>query len=122
MHKAGNFPPFQKAESGILDMMLLATARYIIKNRSSLSDTALGFNPVDYTFILGPYDPVFSTDGMGQPPPTVVQTGGAAAAAPDPTAADPIANPAGSPAAAAGAGVAGAALAEQAVEAAAASR
>jgi hypothetical protein len=100
-------------------MMLLATARYIIKNRSSLSDTALGFNPVDYTFILGPYDPVFSTDGMGQPPPTVVQTGGAAAAVPDPTAADPIANPAGSPAAA---GVVNVALAEQAAEAAAASR
>jgi hypothetical protein len=58
-----------------------ATARYIIKNRSSLSDTALGFNPVDYTFILGPNDPVYSTDNMGQPPREVAEAVADSAAA-----------------------------------------
>jgi len=64
IHKSDKIPKYVKAESAILDMLLLASCNYIVKNRSSLSDTSLAMSPsiLNYTFILGADDPVYSTD------------------------------------------------------------
>jgi len=64
LHKTRSVPAYERAEGAVVDMMLLARTNYLIKNRSSLSDTALAFAPAgtNYTFILGPDDPVYSSD------------------------------------------------------------
>lgn len=75
VHKSPKFlsSPYEKAESAILDMLLLARSSYLIKNRSSLSDTALAFNPsLEYVFILGAHAPVYSTENMPMQPPISV--------------------------------------------------
>jgi hypothetical protein len=64
LHKTKSVPAYDRAEGAVVDMLVLARTRYIIKNRSSLSDTSLAFAPpaTNYTFILGPDDPVYSSD------------------------------------------------------------
>ncbi len=63
LHKDKSISPFVKGQSAILDMLLLSTCNFIVKNRSSLSDASLAFaRPINYTFILGPEDPVYSSD------------------------------------------------------------
>lgn len=62
-HKSRCFSNFQKGESAVLDCLLLAACSYLIKNRSSFSDISLAFNPkLPWTMIVGPDDPVYSTD------------------------------------------------------------
>eukprot|EP01059_Diplonema_ambulator_P019669 TRINITY_DN3329_c0_g3_i1.p1 TRINITY_DN3329_c0_g3~~TRINITY_DN3329_c0_g3_i1.p1 ORF type:complete len:377 (+),score=77.42 TRINITY_DN3329_c0_g3_i1:104-1234(+) len=54
-HKASIFTPWHKASSAIIDCLLLARAKYLIKNRSSVSDVALLFNAnpqIPWSFIL----------------------------------------------------------------------
>ena len=52
-HKSARFSPELKAESGVLDCLLLASTDYIIKNRSSLSEVALELGTQRFfTFIL----------------------------------------------------------------------
>ena len=54
----------ERAESAMVDMLLLARANYVVKSNSRLSALSLAFAPqgTNYTFILGPKDPVYSTD------------------------------------------------------------
>ena len=64
LHKTGKVAPYDKAEGAVIDMLVLAACDYIVKNRSSLSDTSLAFmtRNQNYTFLLGPSDPVYSSD------------------------------------------------------------
>lgn len=62
-HKSKAFSNHLKGESAVMDCLLLSRCNYIIKNRSSLSDISLAFNPfLDWTMILGVNDPVYSSD------------------------------------------------------------
>lgn len=46
---------YQKGESAIVDCLLLASADYLVKTRSSISDTSVPWNlDMNYTFVLGP--------------------------------------------------------------------
>ncbi len=61
-HKSDRFTPYIKGESAVLDCLLLATCQYLVKNRSSLSDVSLAFNPgLPWTQILGQDDPVYTS-------------------------------------------------------------
>jgi hypothetical protein len=64
LHKSEKVKPYDKAEGAVVDMLVLAACDYIVKNRSSLSDTSLAFmdRGQHYTFLLGPNDPVYSSD------------------------------------------------------------
>merc|ERR1711907_564840 len=56
-HKSTKFSPYHKGLTAVVDCLLLSKAKYIIKNRSSLSDVALYFmdNPRPrFTFVLLP--------------------------------------------------------------------
>lgn len=62
-HKSKTFSNFLKGESAVIDCLLLSRCNYIIKNRSSLSDAALAFNPsICWTMILGVNDTIYSND------------------------------------------------------------
>ena len=70
LHKSSSFTPYEKAESAMLDMLLLSKCNYLIKNRSSLSDTSLAFNKdLKYILFFTPSYPVFSTDYEFDQPP-----------------------------------------------------
>jgi hypothetical protein len=67
-HKSDKFTPYQKAESAIIDCLLLAKSSYLIKNKSSLSDVSLGFNPtINWTQIISDKHPVYSSDELPLP-------------------------------------------------------
>lgn len=52
-HKDLSTPGFIKGETAVLDCLLLARCHHLVKNRSSLSDISLAFNPaLPWTFIL----------------------------------------------------------------------
>jgi hypothetical protein len=52
-HKNLSIPGYLKGETAVLDCLLLARCHHLIKNRSSLSDISLAFNPaLPWTFIL----------------------------------------------------------------------
>eukprot|EP00659_Diplonema_papillatum_P012441 gene12441-19238_t len=54
-HKSSAFTPWEKGSSVVIDVLLLAKAKYLIKNRSSVSDAALLFNDnpyLNFSFIL----------------------------------------------------------------------
>jgi len=62
-HKSHRFSGRLKGESAVMDCLLLSRCNYLIKNRSSLSDIALAFNPsLDWTMILGENDPIYSSE------------------------------------------------------------
>jgi hypothetical protein len=52
-HKNLALPGYRKGEAAVLDCLLLSRCQHLIKNRSSLSDISLAFNPgLPWTFIL----------------------------------------------------------------------
>lgn len=62
-HKSRRFSGLLKGESAVIDCLLLSRCNYLIKNRSSLSDISLAFNPsLDWTMILGEDDPPYSSN------------------------------------------------------------
>jgi hypothetical protein len=63
VHKSSKYSNYDKGLYGMLDMLLLSRTHFLIKNRSSVSDVALIFNPFrNYTFVLSKNDPVLCTD------------------------------------------------------------
>jgi hypothetical protein len=61
-HKSARFAPYLKGESAVIDCLLLAACQYLVKNRSSLSDVSLAFNPgLPWTQILGQDDPLYTS-------------------------------------------------------------
>ena len=51
VHLDPTIAPAAKGESAVLDALLLASTRYLVKGRSNLSDAALVFNPeLPYSF------------------------------------------------------------------------
>lgn len=77
VHKSVRFKPYEKALSGMVDMLMVSRARHIIKNRSSLSDTSIvmhpGPTPSNFTFILGPSHPVYHYGIQLPQPPSDVE-------------------------------------------------
>ena len=89
-HKSKLFRPYIKAETALLDALLLSSgqllcafcflftltfaANYLIRNRSGLSDAALAFasGQMNFTMIMGSEEDVFSTDDMPQPTPELL--------------------------------------------------
>ncbi len=67
-HKHRQIPSHLKGIAAVLECLLLARCDYLIKNRSSLSDIALAFNPrLPWTFILD--DGQISHGAPLSPPP-----------------------------------------------------
>jgi len=67
-HKDKRFSTYVKAETSVVDMLLLAKCSYLIKNRSSLSDVSLMYNgKLPWTMIVGVDDPLISSDGLPEP-------------------------------------------------------
>lgn len=65
-HKNLALPGFLKGETAVLDCLLLSRCHHLVKNRSSLSDISLAFNPtLPWTFILD--DDLVYENGITQP-------------------------------------------------------
>ena len=61
-HKSREFSPYLKGETAVIDCLLLSCCNYLIKNRSSLSDISLAFNPsLEWSMVLGEDDPIYSS-------------------------------------------------------------
>lgn len=69
IHFNPDIAPLAKGDAGIQDMLALAATDYLVKVRSTLSNTALYYSDrLDYTFILSAHDPVYSNrEDIGQP-------------------------------------------------------
>ena len=53
-HKSSLFSNYKKGETAVIDCLLLSRCSYLIKNRSSLSDASMAFNPkLEWTMVLG---------------------------------------------------------------------
>lgn len=63
LHRSSMFSAYKKAHSAVIDMLMLSRCSYIIKNRSSLSDTALALGgEIPFTYFMTEDFPVYNSD------------------------------------------------------------